>query len=131
MPSLTYKSGVLSFRRTLVFHLDHSVKRHIRGPDESIAWSEISVDVEASMAGSACMSTRASSDTKRYAVSVAGSANGKVRLQHERIALDEDLIASLNVRIYRFQIEDLIGRSIRARGKNSRVQAAFRVNSST
>jgi len=83
------------------------------------------------MAGSACMSTRASSDTKRYAVSVAGSANGKVRLQHERIALDEDLIASLNVRIYRFQIEDLIGRSIRARGKNSRVQAAFRVNSST
>src|SRR4051812_39719918 len=90
---------------------------------------QVTGDVETSGARCPSVSSGATSDTERYAMSVRSGADGGVRCQHEGVTFDKDLITGLHIRIGRSEVEDEIGCGVGAGRENGGIIAAFRVNS--
>ena len=116
-------------RACLLLPLNHSLKRNLCRHHLPVTRRQIAVDVETSVARRRRVLSCATGDTERYAVSIRGGADGGVRHQHEGVPFDKDLIAGLEIRISRSQVEDYIGRRVGTRRENGGVVAAFRVNS--
>jgi hypothetical protein len=87
--------------------------------------------MKTALARCARVSTCSTSDAEGNAMSVSGGAEFQVWREHEGVALDKNLISASRVSVCRLQIEDEIGGSVGAGGKDCRIEAALRINSRT
>lgn len=97
----------------------------------AVAGREVVGEVEASVAGCAGLGARAACHTSHHRVRVRRDAVRGVDYLDERVRLDEHLIASLHVRVSRFQVEDEVRGCIRASRRSDVKHAALGINART